>query len=93
MPECAVLIWKFEEWRAGCVVSVSSKLRSGEFMDAKLDIFKRLPDGQPLWVKAVDGLEEAKAQLAQLAASAPGDYFIYSVKLGRVLQTELAASA
>jgi hypothetical protein len=60
-------------------------------MDAKFDIFKRLPDGHPLWVKAVDGLEEAKAQLARLATSAPGDYFIYSAKQGRVLQTRVAA--
>jgi hypothetical protein len=60
-------------------------------MDAKFDIFKRLPDGQPLWVKAVDGLEEAKVQLARLAAMAPGDYFIYSVRQGRVLQTKFAA--
>ena len=62
-------------------------------MDVKLDIFKRLPDGQPLCVKAVDSLEEARAQLARLAASAPGEYFIYSVKQGRVLQTNFAVSA
>jgi hypothetical protein len=62
-------------------------------MDAKFDIFKRLPDGQPLWVKAVDGLEEARAQLARLAASAPGDYFIYSMRDGRILQMKLAAGA
>lgn len=59
-------------------------------MHAEFDIFKRLPDGQPLWVKAVEGLEEARAQLARLAASAPGEYFIYSVRLGRVLQTQFA---
>ena len=45
-------------------------------MDAKFDIFKRLPDGHPLWLKAVDGLEEARAQLVRLAASSPGEYFI-----------------
>jgi len=60
-------------------------------MDTRFDIFKRLPDGDPLWVKAVDGLEEAMAQLARLAASTPGEYFIYSVKQGRVLQTNFAA--
>jgi len=47
-------------------------------MSAKVDIFKRLPDGQPLWMKAVDGLEEAKAQLTRLTAISPGEYFIYS---------------
>ncbi|HEY2545781.1 MAG TPA: hypothetical protein VGI46_06940 [Candidatus Acidoferrum sp.] len=54
-------------------------------MKAKLDIFKKLPDGRPLWIKAVDGLEEAKAQLARLAAIAPAEYFVYSVQHGRVV--------
>jgi hypothetical protein len=62
-------------------------------MDAKFDIFKKLPDGHPIWVKAVDGLEEAKAQLARLAAHAPGEYFIYSVRNGRVVQGRMAAGA
>jgi hypothetical protein len=59
-------------------------------MGAKFDIFKKLPDGHPLWVKAVEGLEEAKAQLARLTASSPGEYFIYSVRNARVIQTEMA---
>jgi hypothetical protein len=62
-------------------------------MDAKFDIFKKLPDGHPIWVKAVDGLEEAKAQLARLAAIAPGEYFIYSVRNGCVVQGRMAAGA
>ena len=61
-------------------------------MDAKFDIFKKLPDGHPLWVKAVDGLEEAKAQLARLAASSPGEYFIYNVRNGCVVRAKMAAS-
>ena len=59
-------------------------------MGAKFDIFKTLPDGHPLWVKAVEGLEEAKAQLARLMASAPGDYFIYSVRNGRIIHANMA---
>jgi hypothetical protein len=62
-------------------------------MDAKFDIFKKLPDGHPLWVKAVDGLEEAKNQLARLAASSPGEYFIYSTRKGCVVQGRMAAGA
>jgi hypothetical protein len=62
-------------------------------MDAKFDIFKKLPDGHPLWVKAVDGLEEAKAQLARLAASSPGEYFIYSVRNGSVIEARMATGA
>jgi hypothetical protein len=59
-------------------------------MGAKFDIFKKLPDGHPLWVKAVDGLEEARAQLARLGASSPGEYFIYSLRNGCVVQAKLA---
>jgi hypothetical protein len=49
----------------------------------KLDIFRTLPDGQPLWLKTVEGLEEAKSQLCKLAELEPGDYFIYDTRLGR----------
>jgi hypothetical protein len=59
-------------------------------MGTKFDIFKRLPDGHPLWVKAVDGLEEARAQLARLAASSPDEYFIYSLRNGCVVHAKLA---
>lgn len=52
-------------------------------MDVKFDIFRKLPDGQPVWVKAVEGLEETKRQLTQLAAELPGDYFIFDMRNGR----------
>jgi hypothetical protein len=60
-------------------------------MDAKFDIFKRLPDGHPLWVKAVDGLEEAKVQLARLTATSRDEYFIYSVKNACVVQAKASS--
>jgi hypothetical protein len=62
-------------------------------MDAKFDILKKLPDGHPIWVKAVDGLEEAKNQLARLAVSSPGEYFIYSARNGGIVQGRMAAGA
>ena len=73
--------------------AATTKCYSGAAMGAKFDIFKKLPDGHPLWVKAVDGLEEARAQLARLAASSPGEYFIYSVQNGCVIQTRIASGA
>ena len=54
-------------------------------MDVKFDIFKKLPDGQPLWLKAVTGLEEAKQELSHLAIGDPGDYFIFDTRSGRVI--------
>jgi hypothetical protein len=53
----------------------------------KLDIFRKLPDGQLLWVKAVEGLEEAKSQLGRLAEVNPGDYMIYDTRLGCTVQS------
>jgi hypothetical protein len=57
-------------------------------MDVKFDIFKKLPDGHPIWVKAVEGLEEAKLQLARTAAEFPGDYFIFDMRNGRRISME-----
>ncbi len=62
-------------------------------MEAKFDIFKKLPDGHPMWLKAVEGLEEARVQLARLAASGPGEYFIYSVCKGCVVQEAVGCRA
>ena len=54
-------------------------------VSAQLDIFKRLPDGHPIWVKAVEGLEEAKRQLAKMASDCPGNYFIFNTRSGTIV--------
>lgn len=80
---------EFRDWRFGCLYSrCVRKILLGESMGAKFDIFKKLPDGHPLWVKAVDGIEEARAQLARLAANSPDEYFIYSVHDGCVMHAK-----
>lgn len=55
-------------------------------MIPQYDIFLRLPDGHPVWVKAVNSLEEAQHQLAQMAQdkTSPADYFIFDSKDGKV---------
>jgi hypothetical protein len=68
-------------------------MKMGALMVAKFDIFKRLPDGHPLWVKAVEGFEEAKQQLARLADNSQDEYFIYSAQKGCVVQGRMAARA
>ena len=55
-------------------------------MSAKFDIFRGLPDGQPVWIMAVGSLEEARRQLTQLTESAPAEYFIFNALSGRVVQ-------
>jgi hypothetical protein len=54
-------------------------------MDEKFDIFKKLSDGQPMWVRAVDGFTEAKQQLLQLSQEAPGEYFLYNSPTGQII--------
>jgi hypothetical protein len=57
---------------------------------ATLDIFRKLPDGQPMWVKAVEGFDEAKRELSELAELSPGDYF--NTRTGRVIAENLHAA-
>ena len=57
-------------------------------MDAKFDIFRKLPDGQPVWLKAVAGLGEAKSELARMATICPGDYFLYDTRIGSVISSD-----
>jgi hypothetical protein len=54
-------------------------------LSAKFDIFLRQSDGHPIWVKAVETLDEAKRQIATLAEAVPGDYFIFNAMSGRVI--------
>jgi hypothetical protein len=54
-------------------------------MREKCDLFIRRPDGQPVWIKAVESLEVARNQLAQMAASSPGEYFIFNTTNGQLI--------
>lgn len=49
------------------------------------DVFRTLSDGSPVWVKTVEGLDEAKAFLTSLALASPGEFFIYSPASGRIV--------
>jgi hypothetical protein len=51
-------------------------------MKCILDIFRSYPDGQYLWIKAVENLEEAESQVISLAQREPGDYFIFDTRTG-----------
>jgi hypothetical protein len=50
-------------------------------MGSTFDIFKVTSDG-PLWVEAVLGLENAKEQMADLALTSPGEYFVHCQEQG-----------
>jgi hypothetical protein len=59
----------------------------------KLDIFRSLPDGQCLWVEAVESLEEAKDQLLNLMRREPGEYFIFDPSRGCRVDAAFATSS
>jgi len=59
--------------------------RGARTLSAKFDIFMRQPDGQPIWVKAVETLEDAKRQVVALAQAVPGDYFIFNAMNGQTI--------
>ena len=63
----------------------SAGVIGGLLMSLKFDIFRRLPNGQPLWVKAVSELDEAKEQITVLLQTDPGDYFIFNALSGSVI--------
>jgi len=46
-------------------------------MNNRFDIFKRLPNGNTLWITTVEGLVEAKRRMGRLAAISGGEYFVY----------------
>jgi|SRR6185295_20355871 len=51
-----------------------------------LDIFSVPNDGKPLWVQECAGLQQARKIMHQIAASSPGEYFIFHVHSGTVVE-------
>jgi hypothetical protein len=43
------------------------------------DIFRKLPEGESIWIEAVQSLELAQARLATLTKNQPGDYILYDL--------------
>jgi hypothetical protein len=46
-------------------------------MSRRFDIFKRLSNGNTLWITTVEGLVEAKNRMGRLALLSSGEYFVY----------------
>jgi len=57
------------------------------------NILRVRKDGAPLWMEAVQTLEEAKARVQQLAATEPGPYVIFSQKTGNKILTGAGAAS
>jgi len=50
------------------------------------DIFRRLPDGGPVWIEAVQTLEDARARVTSLLEAQPGDYFVYDLIHNKIVE-------
>lgn len=48
------------------------------------DIFSGV-DQDALWIEAVEGLEEARKRMREIAAGSPGDYFIFDTGAGQIV--------
>ena len=62
-------------------------------MKYKVDIFKKLPGGKMVWVRSVDGLDEAKVQMKRLEYINPGEYFVYDNHFGGIIPSLTAEPA
>jgi hypothetical protein len=58
-------------------LAVPFEQREEAVINYRFDIFKRLPNGNTLWITTVDGLVEAKSRMGRLAAISGGEYFVY----------------
>ncbi len=54
-------------------------------MDLGYDIFMKLDDGTPLWVKQVGSLDDGRRFLQTLSSATPGEYFIRDASTGEVI--------
>jgi hypothetical protein len=61
-------------------------------MKVTYDIFRRLPGG-PVWIEAVQDLEDAKMRLMNLTKSRPGDYFVYDASSSKIVFAAIEPAA
>lgn len=54
-------------------------------MSLTYDIFRKLPDGASIWIEAVQTLELARARLANLVKTQPGDYIVYDLSRRQIV--------
>ena len=52
------------------------------------DIFRKLPDGAPIWIEAVDDLQHVRNRLADLKQIEPGEYVVYDLSSQQVVAAE-----
>jgi hypothetical protein len=59
----------------------------GNTVNTVYDIFRDFPDSGPIWMEAVQGLENVMGRLRILVQTRPGDYFVYDSTSAKVIDT------
>lgn len=54
--------------------------------NAVFDIFKKAPDGKPVWMDAVPDISTAERRVAELKAREPGEYFVFSQQTHQIVR-------
>ncbi|MGB0036405.1 MAG: hypothetical protein WBP79_13115 [Candidatus Acidiferrales bacterium] len=55
-------------------------------MDPTYEIFKQIPDENPIWIGVVKGVQQAKHVLITLGSSSRMTYFAYDERSGKVFE-------
>jgi len=61
-------------------------------MNESYDIFRNLADTGPIWIEAVQGLENARARLTELVEAHPGNYFIFDPLAAKVIASAMQSA-
>ena len=59
-------------------------------MKAPYDILRKDAFGSPIWVEAVESLEQAAARLKELARRSPGEYIVFSQKTSQIVSGDFS---
>jgi hypothetical protein len=73
-----------ERW----LMRASSEVPSGprpSLESDRFDIFSGPPDKDAAWLEAVVGIDRARERISEIAASAPGEYFIFHARSHGIL--------
>lgn len=62
----------------------SPRVGEGDIVKKIYDVFERLPEG-PLWMQAVEGMEEARQLVTFLHSKHNGSYFVYDAARAEVV--------
>jgi hypothetical protein len=61
-------------------------------MNETYDIFRDLAETGPIWIEAVQGLDNAKARLTELLEAHPGNYFIFDPLAAKVIASAVRSA-